>query len=960
MSSSFNSVPNVIVGAIASYLNQKEYGRFSRCSKSIENITNFPNTLQHIEINEKMDYNKINFAKYLQLKQITFIDSSSCDNSINVNNQIDEDNVNNTRYNLYQYNMKRPDIVIPNLLNMQSVEIRDISMIFIKSVIDKISNNGDNNNSYSKEQKYIKINAIIDILLSELNNALIICDNDQLVDYQNNSFPDDLKNYTERMPKLDKYLIIIWDLIKKFPEQTINKLSNKENWTLICKIITALDKNSILFNCGKNDDKLSFLNLCYTLINQYHILPQILFNDLLIDTLTSQYLIAPQSIRSQYCCNNNNILNTQIENLWCITYRLLTYFGGDDILQCESYLDDHNHNDHNNDNNEEEEVQAQVHDDVHNIVKDGDGNDNNDNNTNKGELEFEFIWNDNKKEHWIKSKIVNSPWFLQSVSEIVVPDNAFRSNNNNCVANDIINFISSIINTKYMKKGRNQIIRTICNKWTELGSTQYNMRHYPRESVFKLLTVVLRNKSDHQLFINKSGFKLLQKWIDTFILTDSFSLNLNQNQEESIRTISAGLDFFIFHVMETCKYYLLLTHSQDMLAMIDIYIQVIIKIFSKCYTGSNNNEPNEQYDIITNKAILLLRRIFDFDMKQFPSSRFIMSRFLKRMSNQLLPFPQSQMKYNLDSLSQSQSASLSDSEVEIVKHLQDINKSAESIDNAQIYLNSKQCLFETDKQVYAQRISPLFSVFLEYYVNTEKFYWRDDKFGGNTRSYLTDIMITCWFLRVIGCTNNDLPQIINKNVDIYLNDICLNQKGGGLNTTITWMVYCNLITSSTFNNLMLCNDLNMNIFLLMTKSVLESVSSEQFIEALILSDTIHKLKKNTFMKYIPLRVENCIDLLIIDSKYDNKKKSALNELAIFLQFYCNGLCYKDVIDCCIKDGDKKWWFNLSLKITKLVHILNDSNDKPQIIEYLYKISKLIKCSMKSMNDDIVENECDLL
>ena len=289
------------------------------------------------------------------------------------------------------------------------------------------------------------------------------------------------------MPKLDKYLRILWDLIKEFPEQTIYKLSNKENWTLICKIITALDKNSLLFNCGKNDDKLSLLNLCYTLINQYNILPQILFNNSLIDTLTSQYLISPQLIRSQYCLNNNNnVINTQMENLWCITYRLLTYFGGDDIT-CDSYLDDDEEYGEilqvpDGDGDVDVDGLHVITDDVHNIVTNGDGNDNN--NKTGGELDddddmfsFQFEWNEKSKEHWIQSKIVNTQWFLQSISDIVVPHNAFRSNNNNnnnAAANDIIRFVSSIIDSKYMKYGRNQIIETICNKWTELGSTQYN------------------------------------------------------------------------------------------------------------------------------------------------------------------------------------------------------------------------------------------------------------------------------------------------------------------------------------------------------------------------------------------------------------------------------------------------------------------------------------------------------
>ena len=484
-----------------------------------------------------------------------------------------------------------------------------------------------------------------------------------------------------------------------------------------------------------------------------------------------------------------------------------------------------------------------------------------------------------------------------------------------------------------MKYGRNEIIETICKKWMALGNTHVNIRQYPRQSVFKLLMIVLNNKDDHKLFIRKNGLQLIQKWIEIFIFTDS----LNLNQEELALTICAGLDFFIFHINECCKYYQLLT--QDMIAMINIYIQVICQLFQ----NNNNYLDNQNYEIITNKANKLLQSIINLDFKQFPSSRFIMSRILKRISNDLLPFKQSAMKYNL-----TENSTLS--QIEIIKHLENINKSCntkeDNNDNHQMREQLNNLSFiNKDKDKYCLKISKIFETFLSNYVNTEKFYWNDNKFGGNTKSNLSDIMITCWMLKVIGC---NLPDIINKYVYIYLNDICI--KGGGLNTTISWIIYCILLTSSSFNNSILTDHkLNMNILLLMTKSVLESVSSEQYIEALILSDIIHRLKKNTFMKYIPLRMEMCLDSML-KTITDNQQ-----ELYAFIKFYSHGLCYKDVINCCIDNDNKNrnWWINLSTKVVKVVQRLNDEDEekekeeeKMEIIECLNKFSSMIMDTMK--------------
>eukprot|EP01084_Bolivina_argentea_P029363 54503_1 len=284
-------LPKYLIGEIGSFLNQKCYSHFSQCNRTIYINCNKPKTLQHIHIKSKSDYKSINFSEYPMLKQITF-KIKSIEHKILIN-------------------MDKPTSLINSLLNTQLAIVRDVSMLILKSVIYKINSN------YNTVRKF-QLNTIISLMIGKLTKALEIASDQNLIDNSNDSFPDDLKSYTERMPKLDKFLRCLIELLQLFPTQIIPQLIHETNWCLLCKIFAALERGAGTFQWAKNDDKLLTLQLMTHLIDKSKQPANTFFNDEFIETLTEQLVVSTRS----------KIVSPYMNKIVSITYNLLTYFAG--------------------------------------------------------------------------------------------------------------------------------------------------------------------------------------------------------------------------------------------------------------------------------------------------------------------------------------------------------------------------------------------------------------------------------------------------------------------------------------------------------------------------------------------------------------------------------------------------------------------------------------------------------
>eukprot|EP01084_Bolivina_argentea_P271342 461673_1 len=84
-------------------------------------------------------------------------------------------------------------------------------------------------------------------------------------------------------------------------------------------------------------------------------------------------------------------------------------------------------------------------------------------------------------------------------------------------------------------------------------------------------------------------------------------------------------------------------------------------------------------------------------------------------------------------------------------------------------------------------------------------------------------MISCWFLKLIGCKFDD---IIEKNLNLYLKYICDRELELKYNTC-GWIIYCILITCDSLNNNIFLNNINMKLMNTLTKCVLNSLLEDQ-------------------------------------------------------------------------------------------------------------------------------------
>ena len=121
-------------------------------------------------------------------------------------------------------------------------------------------------------------------------------------------------------------------------------------------------------------------------------------------------------------------------------------------------------------------------------------------------------------DNWISKFIVNEHWFEWALTDIVTPHNVYKDKS---ATNCILKFVEKIIDYKCMKNARARMITKVCKKWVQSQTRPYRkLKQYPRESVLKLLRLILKTQQDHQLFIDCDGISSITEWINSFIFTD--------------------------------------------------------------------------------------------------------------------------------------------------------------------------------------------------------------------------------------------------------------------------------------------------------------------------------------------------------------------------------------------------------------------------------------------------------
>jgi len=680
---------------------------------------------------------------------------------------------------------------------------------------------------------------------------------------------------------LEEYTSILSKLLAEFPKQTAYKLTESNNWNLFCQVLAALEENAAVFQCIQNEDKLTLLGIVYQLLSTHphSLCTKQLFNDDLISMLTSQFMVSTRS----------EVVSPHMQQVVCLTFQILTHFARVDVDEEQQSTSDSLH---------------RLHDDDTDLIAQ--------------RLMNAFEVFEKEKVHWINHRIVSQQWFLLSISEIVTPHNVFNSA---AAANCILDFLASIIDCKYMRRPavRHQIIDTVCKKWRECDASAANIRHYPRDAVFKLLRIVLQSKDDHHVFFAKSGFTLLQRWIRLFVHSEQATVE----DDEVTEAVIAALDFWQFHVHSAMKHRSLI--SKQFVNLLDIYLDAVCRLYCKYVTKCSSEKRR---NCLLSKCRNLLQAIFDVDMKYFGSTRMIISRFLKRVVMHLLPLKQSQSAYNL---SRDENTTYCSQHEQLIEYLQRVNERAmQSADHEAMkqQLDSVN-IIEAEKQVYTQRIVGVFEIFLHRYHNTEKLYWADSKMGKQMKSNLTDIFVVLWMLQLMHCK---LPRIVTEATAEYLSFLCRSKRAYALNSTVCSISYGLLMTSSAISGIEWREKLNMNVLLLMTKSVIESVSSEQHIDALIVSRTVHRFKKFAFSKYLPLYLEQSMSSMIRQKNW------------AFLEFYLHGLCYKEVVSACMQSADDaKWWTRLAHKMCAL---MEQQEAEEQLCAYLKQIVSVITSAAK--------------
>merc|ERR1712228_731999 len=308
----------------------------------------------------------------------------------------------------------------------------------------------------------------------------------------------------------------------------------------------------------------------------------------------------------------------------------------------------------------------------------------------------------------------------------------------------------------------------------------------------------------------------------------------------------------------------------------------------------------------------------------------ICSCFVKEMAHRLLPFPNDSKLYK-------QTRNSTESERICIKYIEQIIES----DDVNKRLETKWAYIESEKSVFCRKISALFELYLINYCKIKDFELR------MCADYVS-IVISCWFLRLIGCT---FSQIIEENMNLCLAHICNDEQQQQNvikyfdNSCHCCMVYCVLFTSLCLDNNAFADSINFKLFVLMSRAMINSIligKNEQNDDKMI------KFKQQTLIKYLPQRFKICIDEI---NNEENDEKEEKDESVLksfgFIQFYHQIVTQYDALIYINSTQCIQWWNDLNENILKITANCNDKKEK--MIKCLQKIYKIICIKIEKMS-----------
>ena len=630
----------------------------------------------------------------------------------------------------------------------------------------------------AKELRMRRMQHLGEQLVAQLPRARQIAADSALIDNSNADFPDDLKkHYTERMPKLTMYFEIIRELLNLQPTHMIPLLIDDDTWNTICDTVICLQNGADTHRWAKNRDKLVVLHIILDIIEKHGVDPDKVFRSELIDCLTSQYLVSTRG----------KVISEYMTVLVSVTYRILLHFASDSP----------------DPGNEHERKQE----------SDEPGN-------------------------WLSRRIVDQHWFLWAIEDIVTPHNVYQSP---VAAESILAFIDKVIDFKCMQTARTKMLEKACKKWTAQTTFQFQLDKYPRETILKLLMLILRTKEDHLLFLRIDGEKkLLNKWIQNFFFSD------NMKNAEELSCYNLALDFFIFHVKAAIDD----PEMRDALfvKVMDAHFEAIT-----CLFGYYAYKTSEEWKQTLSKALKLTQLIFDceklFDDKfHIPICTMILKQIVQ---SQIPALSTSPRYYGLTKDS-------SPEEKHVICHINKIVKDAKSGDDESMRnsLLSKFSLPLKNVQVYHDQVAPLLELFISNYAKSED--WRWDQHG--ICQYGLPIMLNCWFLQIFGV---QFSEMITKHISLCLDQL-MHREAAFKSSILCHVIYCLIMSSGTMDTKRFLDPLTMRLFVQLHKGVVASILDHQEDNhgiKIIKDRQLHMFKNRVLLRYLPYRLRLCVDAM---------------------------------------------------------------------------------------------------
>ena len=171
-------------------------------------------------------------------------------------------------------------------------------------------------------------------------------------------------------------------------------------------------------------------------------------------------------------------------------------------------------------------------------------------------------------------------------------------------------------------------------------------------------------------------------------------------------------------------------------------MEAILSIFAYY----SHKKDDERWNKLKIKALLLLQSIFDLEKSyrlSYPQQQIVATFIGDVLSSGILPFAARIDDYN-------KSKSSLEEELEVIKYLENLSQNCKNNELIEEQLQ-KKCGWELEnKPEFVEKIGSVLEKFLINYAGTDKLKYDDDNFDPIIQTNLLSLMISCWFLQLMG------------------------------------------------------------------------------------------------------------------------------------------------------------------------------------------------------------------